>query len=358
MIEVHVFNAFMLTELRDTAWFKALNFVNGLVAPSFLFVSGFVFILASKRKVEDFRTYGKNFWRQLGRIFQIWVIGYFLHLPFFSLQKTVNEASPKHWLIFFQADVLHCIALGLIFLFLSFLLIKSEKKYFNWLWFSGIFTVIVSPFIWDIDFTQFIHPFFAAYINGQHYSLFPIFPWLAFMIFGGLCSSFYLQARESDTEKEFMKKLILIGGILIAVGSLFMLVPIEASFYSSHIRPDPFFFAQRFGIVLILLAACWYYANWRQTEKSFVLDVSRESLLVYVAHLLIIYGLFFNGKSLANFYGETFSVPESAFWTLVLITLMILAAKLWGALKSYSIKTARYISIAAGLLIIVIFILK
>ncbi|MBU2444318.1 MAG: hypothetical protein KJ666_01925 [Bacteroidetes bacterium] len=112
-----------------------------------------------------------------------------------------------------------------------------------------------------MDFTQYIHPFFAAYINGQHYSLFPIFPWLGFMIFGGLCSSFYIQAREAGSEKSFINKLIIIGMILIAAGSILMLIPIEVSFCSKSIRPDPFFFALRFGIVLILLAACWYYAN-------------------------------------------------------------------------------------------------
>lgn len=356
MIEVHVFNAFMLAELRDTAWFKALSFVNGLVAPAFLFVSGFVFILASKRKVEDFRTYGKKFWQQLGRIMQIWVIGYFLHLPFFSLTKTINESTTEHWLIFFQADILHCIALGLLFLFLSFLFIKSEIKYFNWLWFSGILTVIISPFIWDIDFTQYIHPFFAAYINGQHYSLFPIFPWLGFMIFGGLCSSLYLKARDAGTEKSFMNKMFIIGVVLIITGSILMLIPIDASFYSKSNRSDPFFFALRFGIVLILLSVCWYYANWRQTEKSFVLDVSRESLIVYVAHLLAIYGLFFGGMSLSDLYGKSFTILESAFWTLILISSMIIAAKLWGWVKMRHAKYARIISLIFALSVGLVFI--
>lgn len=47
MIEVHVFNAFLLPELRQTGWFSVLNFINGLVAPSFLFVSGFAFQVSS-----------------------------------------------------------------------------------------------------------------------------------------------------------------------------------------------------------------------------------------------------------------------------------------------------------------------
>ena len=48
MIETHVFNAFLAAQFRDTQWFRNLNFLNGLVAPSFLFVSGFVFLVASR----------------------------------------------------------------------------------------------------------------------------------------------------------------------------------------------------------------------------------------------------------------------------------------------------------------------
>ena len=48
MIETHVFNAFLAAQFRDSQWFRNLNFLNGLVAPSFLFVSGFVFLLAAR----------------------------------------------------------------------------------------------------------------------------------------------------------------------------------------------------------------------------------------------------------------------------------------------------------------------
>jgi hypothetical protein len=77
---------------------------------------------------------------------------------------------------------------------------------------------------------------------------------------------------------------------------------------STAIRANPVFFASRLGIVLLLLTACWYYAERRKTERSFVLDVSKESLLVYTAHLLVIYGRFWNGSSLAYRHGETSSL--------------------------------------------------
>ena len=102
MIEVHVFNAFLLTHIKNEAWFGWVNFVNGLVAPSFLFVAGFVFVVASDRKLEEYRTYGKAFWRQLSRIGLIWVVGYGLHLPYFSLTRTLRDSSPEQLVLFSQ----------------------------------------------------------------------------------------------------------------------------------------------------------------------------------------------------------------------------------------------------------------
>ncbi len=95
MIEVHVFNAFLLPELRQTGWFSVVNFINGLVAPSFLFVSGFAFQVSSGGKLDEMRKLGKAFWKKMMRIFQIIIIGYALHLPFFSFSKIINESTPQ-----------------------------------------------------------------------------------------------------------------------------------------------------------------------------------------------------------------------------------------------------------------------
>ena len=93
MIEVHVFNAFLLPELKQTGWFDILTFVNGLVAPAFLFVSGFAFQVSSGSKLDDMRKFKSSFWKKLLRYFSIILIGYALHLPFYSLSKVLNKST-------------------------------------------------------------------------------------------------------------------------------------------------------------------------------------------------------------------------------------------------------------------------
>jgi uncharacterized membrane protein len=341
MIEVHVFNAFIFPSIKTTSWFNVLNFINGLVAPSFIFISGFVFLIASQRKLESFRTYGTAFWKQLGRIGLVWVTGYFLHLPFFSFRRMITDTSEEGWLSFFQSDVLHCIAFGLLVLFIARLLIKNNRTYKIFLLTSGLLVVGATIFVINIDFTRWIPAPISAYINGLHYSLFPLFPWLAFMLFGGYFASGYIDAREQKKEKEFIQRFALLGAILLVASIIGMNAQTSWNVFSVDIRANPLFFFERLGIVMLVLAVCWFYAEYRKTEKTFVLDVGRESLLVYTAHLIFIYGRFWNERSPAFYYGGTFNVTECVISTFALIMVMIGTAMVWGWLKRNHLPLAR-----------------
>ena len=221
MIKVHVFNAFLVPELRQTGWFSVLNFINGLVAPSFLFVSGFAFQVSSGSKPDEMRRLGKAFWKKIARIFQIIIIGYALHLPFYSLSKTINETTPQLLKGFFAVDVLQCIGSGLLFLFLTRLLIKSDKAYHYFLIVSLVVVTLISPVLWKIDFNQYVHPLVGNYFNRLHGSLFPIFPWLNFLLAGGIFAKYFVDARERNEEKKFINKTAIFGLVVLLLGHLF-----------------------------------------------------------------------------------------------------------------------------------------
>ena len=358
MIEVHVFNTFIIPTMKTTAWFHALNFINGLVAPSFTFISGFVFLIASQRKLESFRTYGSAFWKQLSRIGLVWGIGYFLHLPFFSFRRMITDTTYDGWLNFYQVDVLHCIAFGLLFLFLSRLFIANSRTYKVFLLSSGVAVLLATMFVWNYEFLNLIPAPIAAYINGLHFSLFPLFPWLAFMLFGGYFASQYIEAREQKKEKEFIVRFALIGAILFSVSLMGMEVQAGIPALSIDIRANPLFFFERLGIVMLLLTVCWFYAEYRKTEKSFVLDVSMESLMVYAVHLLVIYGRFWNERSLAFYFGSTWSVMECAVSTLGLALAMSGAAILWGWMKRNHLPLARILFFIFAGATIVLFMIR
>ncbi len=358
MIEVHVVNALMQPHFREAEWFSVLNYINGLVAPSFLFVAGFIFVITSERKLDEFRSFGRVFWKQLGRIALIWIIGYGLHLPFFSYTRTITETTEEGWLKFYQADILHCIAVGLFVLFFCRIFIKRDVVLGGWLGSVGIAAVLIAPFFWDIDFVQSFRAPVAAYLNGQHYSQFPMFPWLGFMLLGAVLAMNYQQARGAQRESEWIKSSLKWGSLMAVGGFLLRQLPVTISFLSSNVRANPLFFAERLGIVMTFLSACWYHAERRKTEQSFVLDVSRESLLVYTAHLLIVYGNYWNRRNIADIYGGTFRVVESFAAAFFLIVLMVGAAKVWGWLKQKSLSNARLVSYATAIVVVVLFFIR
>ncbi len=364
MIETHVFNAMIVPGLKETTLFDILSFINGMVAPSFLFVSGFVFFVSSRRKIGDFRRFGAAFWKQMGRMALIWFIAYGLHLPSFSFKRMFTETTAEGWLKFYQVDILHCIVAGWLFLLFCLIFIRSEVFYRRWMTVSGLVTVFVTPFLSGTDLNQFFPAPISAYFNGQHYSIFPLFPWLGFMILGGLTASLYVKAMSEGYQKQFMIRLALIAASLVALSSLLSLIPLQVEYASTGWRDNPLFFFIRFGVVLLLLATCWYYADRWDTRSrqgagsAGILDVSRESLFVYVAHLLIIYGKYSDDKSFEQTYGKTFSTVECLFASLGLAVLMSLTARYWSWLKGRSRTASRAISYAVAAAAVIIFFIK
>lgn len=352
MIEVHVFNAFLLPELRQTGWFSVLNFINGLVAPSFLFVSGFAFQVSSGSKLEEMRKLGKAFWKKIGRIFQIIIIGYALHLPYYSLSKIINNATPDQLASFFAVDVLQCIGFGLLFLFLTRLLIKSDKAYNYFLIASLVLVTLLSPIIWTIDFNEFVHPLIGNYFNRLHGSLFPVFPWLNFLLAGAIFAKYFVEARSKNEEEKFIRNITIAGIIVLLFGHLFY-----SGLFPKHLTsiiPNPIFFLERLGYVIVLFSLCWLADKKYNLKPRFILDASRESLLVYWLHLIIIYGMFWGGKSLALIIGNNLNLAESLIVTLILISLMIIVAKLWGWMK---MNYPKYASIGFKVLVTILLII-
>lgn len=331
MIEVHVFNSMLLPQIKNAWWFSQLNFINGLVAPSFLFISGFAFVLAGKKKLEEFRKFKFAFWRQMGRIGLIFLVGYSLHLPYLSLQKMLHRATPAEISGFINVDILQCIAFGLLVLFLLRLLIKKDAVFIWLVFFLGAFFVWVAPYFWNTNASHALPTFLSNYLTKKDGSFFPLLPWLGFMFFGGVTCSYFIQAQEKRTIKIFFRNLSLSGLAFVIVGHLFTM---EGFIFQVKMPPPNYlFFLLRFGYVLLIFSACWFYENRIGLKENYILDVSRESLIVYWLHLQIIFRKILEDKSLQDVVHQSLTVVEAVGVTLVFILAMMVIAKGWHQFK-------------------------
>jgi uncharacterized membrane protein len=358
MIETHLVNATITPEIVNTGLFQWLKFINGLVAPSFLFASGLAYAVTTKRKVNDYLAFGRPLFKQLGRILTILVIGYFLHIPHFSLGRLLRGVTNEEWLGFLQVDVLQCIAVSLLFMQLLLLAVRSERRMYTLL---AVFTPVIlvcTPIVWGMDFLGMLPAPLAAYLNGQHMSLFPIFPWSVFLFSGALTGYVFAIMRESpEGTRKFMRALPLAGAGLILAGVLTN-IP-AASLYPvyDYWRFGPPFVLLRLGIVMLLLTGMFLYeGRFAVAKTSPVTLLGRESLLVYAFHLLLIYGNF-GTYNFRNAVHHTYGYPEAALATGALLLLMFGSAFSWEKIKRESprLKTAVIAGVMAGLVLVFLF---
>ncbi|HET6267206.1 MAG TPA: heparan-alpha-glucosaminide N-acetyltransferase domain-containing protein [Acidobacteriota bacterium] len=342
MIQGHVSNSTIFASIRRTSGFHYLDLLNGMIAASFIFASGFAFALVIDRKLEDFLHWHKSLWQYVGRLLFVLGLGYWLHLPFWSLQKTLhlNEAQA---LRAFGADVLQCIALSLFFcLFVTFLL-RNRKRIAIFLLLVGIGIVLWTPFLYDTDPQTYTSQILGTYITAHHNPLFPLFSWSAFLFLGEFLGWVYLEARKQNRERKLFTFLLITGAIMLIGGFALFYVPWQYHTYADPAKSSPRQFMLKLGWVWLLLSALWFYEQRFHPKKSWLAIVGQESLFVYGLHLLIVYGNVFVPFSFASKIGPNLTYGPSLLLSLITISLMVLAALGWHWLKTQKPQVAKAI---------------
>jgi uncharacterized membrane protein len=352
MIETHVLNATILKAISESAPFDVLTFINGLVAPSFLFASGMAYAVTTRRKLASYLSFGTPLFKQLGRLLFILAIGYSLHLPRFNLGQLLTGVTEREWLVFFQADVLQCVAVCLLFLQILLLIVRTERRLYQ---VTGVITVmvlLVTPFVWGKDFLGVLPAPLAAYMNGQHFSLFPLFPWSVFLFMGAIAGYLFSEAREgvsppnSPDAAGFLTKRFVRAGIgFLAIS--FVLMPLGRLYPTyDYWGFSPSFVLLRLGIVLFLCALMFWYEQRIGVGPQFpVALMGRESLLVYTTHLLLIYGNF-GGFNFRRWSNHTFGYAEVTMWTVLLLALMLALAYGWDRVRRADPRVKQWIQLA------------
>jgi len=336
MIETHVVNATLQTALHEETVYHWLRFINGLVAPSFVFASGMAFAITLRRKLPDYLAMKQPLFKQLTRLLMVLAIGYILHIPKFSLSHLLYVAGEEAWRLFFQVDVLQCIAVTVLGMQVLIFLSRSERRFAVTVVVIAPLIVAVTPLVWMVDFGKFLPLPLAAYLTPADKSMFPLFPWAAFLMMGVVAGYAFLEWKDR------MPKLLLWSGI-ICVGLSFALEPVLARTYPvyDYWRGSPSFFLLRLGLVFLLCGLMFWFEKSRGVSRnSAVALMGRESLMVYVAHLLLIYGNFgtFNFRDTVD---RTFGYPLALAVSVLLIAAMYLLALVWSRIKRGPAKVRR-----------------
>jgi uncharacterized membrane protein len=358
MIEAHVVNGLLRPDLKETTVFGVIHFLNGFVAPAFLFMAGFTFAVSSQRRWEDYLHLRKPLFRQARRLGFILLLAYALHLPYFSLRKTIEETTPQDIASFFQVDILHTIAVSLLILLLVLLIVRRE----TWLRYSAfvlaVIVVFSTPIVWDYDFTNIFPLPIASYFNVKQLSVFPLFPWAGFVFCGTLTSQFFLSAQVRGEEKRMLGRIFLAGAVVALVGFLSDRLPIQAYRTYDFWHTSPSFFMIRLGIVMMALSGMWWYEKKVSPRSGFMQVIGQESLFVYALHIIIVYGSAIPDGSLAQIFGSKLNFVECLGVCLALTTFTCLIAVVWHYLKTNRRGLSRVVQYATVVVLLYFFVTR
>lgn len=335
MVETHVLNAFLSTKLHPAFAYKAMDFVNGLVAPAFLFIAGFSFAIVAMRRWDEYLRLGPSFWKQCGRCLQILLIGYLLHVPRFSLRHLLLTLHWNQRHNFWGVDVLHCIALSLLLLTLLVLVWRRPRFYFAFLVVAALAVSLLTPLIFSLPIETLLPPAVSGFLKRQSYSQFSLFPWMAFVWLGASVSWLWQKARQAAVEARFFRLLFAGGMALVAMFFIVILKTQAPLTFGSFNPARPLFFFLKLGLVMMLISFLWWLEQKKGERPVLVTRVGQESLPAYAFHIAVIYGGFFGpfGHSLDFLIGRTCSWAEVALMTLALSLATVALVMAWHGLK-------------------------
>jgi uncharacterized membrane protein len=337
MLEGHVVRALLQPAFQATPAFELHEIFHGITAPGFLFGAGFTFAIATQRKWDELSAWSAGLLRRLWRMVLLVAIGYLLHIPYFSLRKTIAESTPEQWDTVLAFDVLQCIGVTLFFLRLLFVIVRSETMFLSVV--AALLAVIVAgtPLVWEPASTESLPRWLAMAVHGRQGSVFPLFPYAAFIFAGVLVSWEFLRFAERGNEAKFMKLLAFSGVGLVVSGSVWDILPYQLYPSYDFWFTSPAYVLIRLGILVLLLAGLWFFeAHVRHRERHdlwmprWLITLGVESLFVYIVHLVILYGWVVNAdQNLEEWWGLRLTLGESILVFIALTLVLALAARLW-----------------------------
>jgi len=192
MVIGHSIDSVLGLDVRTSDAFRLYDAVRGFTAPIFLFVAGYAFIVATEKRWAEFHVLGRPVLKRLSKILLLLLVGYALHVPFFSLDKILHNTTPEEYAQFFQVDVLHCLAASMVLLQMGVFLARTPRGFAVTVLASASGIVLVTPLMWQVNFAPLLSPVVAPYVNGLVMSIFPIFPYAGFFFFGTGIGHFFL----------------------------------------------------------------------------------------------------------------------------------------------------------------------
>lgn len=257
------------------------------------------------------------------RLFSSFFYGVLISIPFLIISNLLTIEEKQRAL---RVDVLHIIAIGLLTVMFVYFVARHVRWVMALLFFVLIIVIVSSfPLLHNVDLSE-LPIFVAPYLNDfGTKSMFPLTPWLAYIFAGGLMGIWLsVEVKKANFEK-------IIGFKLAALGLGFLLLSRMGNTFEIYLYGKSYFWHDspnliyhRFGVVLCVGSFMAFLSLVVKDLPKFMKQMSRNTLWLYVGHLVIIYQIV---KPIIG-YNTRFSLPITLVCIVTMFILMYLQTQI------------------------------
>ena len=350
MLYGHTVSALLAPDYQRGTWFAIWNFQRGLTSSLFLLLSGFAFSVATSRRWGAHQRLSPAVFKRARRFGLFLLLGYAIHFPVprFSMLATLTD---EQWRSFFQVDVLQLIGATFLIVQVLVLIVRSRRLFTVAVFGLGVAVLAFTHPVWAIDWWQRLPAWLAAYMSPARGSLFPLFPWATYVLFGAGLGQIYVSWGAARLASYTTLVLLVPGLVLSTIG--WGLTAVENAPWG----PDAWNFMPiqltiRIGACLILLAGIAWASQHLTRLPHFFAAVAQETLPIYFVHLCIVYGSIWN-RGLAVWYAASLGPVPTLLCVLLILGSMAALGWYWHGLKHARPRLARWITAGVAALLVI-----
>ncbi len=337
MIQGHTFTALLEPSAYGGTWPRWYTLIHGLTAPMFLAGGGLAYGVVMLRSETTRARLSSSIVR---RALTLFAVGYALQVPsapwatIFARQDMFKKMWAVGPLQLVGACLLACELLRVV--------MRTRSRFLSSIVAFATLVAVLAPFSWQAHLSERLALPIGTWFDGYAGSLFPFFPWAAFFLIGVLLARPAMRVREralktGSRELGFAVMLLMLGcGIAWLTYRLYAKGLVMRSFYGEYElwHTSPLYLLFRAGLVLAslgLLCAVEPYFSILGARSPWLGrtlgPLSRQSLVAYVFHLLVLYGTPFTASLVR--LRATLSLGHTFAIFVALVGLTMLTTRLW-----------------------------
>jgi uncharacterized membrane protein len=342
MVQGHTFTALIEDAVRSLGWYRWHNYIHGYTAPLFMYSAGLAFGVTTLRGWDKQSVWGPVARKRVFRYLIIVGIGYALQLPSSSLRPVLRGMADERLARVLAVNALQVIGVTLLLCQLLALVVRRRQAFVALCGTMGTAVVLLGPLFWRTPFQDHMHVGLAAYLTNQTGSLFPIVPWGGFIFAGIITAHLVGDVSRAERRAALGPWLALAGGALVLLAYGMDHSGLDPFGEHNFWKTSPWFFLWRLGCILPILGAFCVFEGWRTRRgpradgpvMNTVRVMGQESLIIYVGHLVLIYG-FMLPWSMYRSWKHALDLGQAIGAFLGLFVLMVVLAHVWHHLKMH-----------------------